>query len=199
MVEALGLRAVECPAESPRLLLCARVTGASDELFGRLEAWVRDHPEFSRLDHFSDEENDAECYLNGDRWRLWLEHDKKQALLGLGAETSEPFWVVCGIEAPTLIRDSKTEPVYPAKAFATRAVGRVVLYAVIGSTGAVESVEVLRSSNPGYGFEKSAARAVRRWRYQPARLDGRPVSTFFTVAFDFSFAADAPAHVSGQK
>ena len=42
----------------------------------------------------------------------------------------------------------------------------------ISATGAVEHAHVVDASPRGV-FEKSALRAVERWRYRPAVIDGR--------------------------
>ena len=49
--------------------------------------------------------------------------------------------------------------------------------------GSVESVEVVSSTNPM--FNDAAVDAVRRWRYRPALMNGRPVRVYFSVVVDF--------------
>jgi protein TonB len=77
----------------------------------------------------------------------------------------------------------KVEPAYPRAARAAGLGGRVTLRAVIAEDGGVESVEVVGSTNPL--FNDAAVDAVRRWRYSPALMSGRPVRVFFTVRVDF--------------
>jgi protein TonB len=55
--------------------------------------------------------------------------------------------------------------------------------AVIAPDGSVESVEVVSSTNPM--FNDAAVDAVRRWRYRPALMNGRPVRVYFSVVVDF--------------
>jgi protein TonB len=78
---------------------------------------------------------------------------------------------------------SRVQPDYPDSARKARLQGTVVLEAVISRTGTVESVRVLRSVNPL--LDASAAKAVTRWRYEPARFDGRPVPVYLTVTVRF--------------
>jgi TonB family protein len=47
----------------------------------------------------------------------------------------------------------------------------------------VEEVRILRSSNQV--FDEAAIEAVRKWEYQPAQQDGRPVAVYFTVVVEF--------------
>jgi TonB family protein len=54
---------------------------------------------------------------------------------------------------------------------------------VVAEDGSVESVEVLASTNPL--FTDAAVDAVRKWRYRPASMGGRPVRVFFSVVVDF--------------
>ncbi|ANM30061.1 hypothetical protein ABI59_11480 [Acidobacteria bacterium Mor1] len=53
--------------------------------------------------------------------------------------------------------------------------GRVRVLMHLDETGAVTSVTVLNSSNPGFGFEQEAALCVGKWRYNPATRDDEPV------------------------
>jgi protein TonB len=54
---------------------------------------------------------------------------------------------------------------------------------VIGEDGGVESAEVVASKNPM--FDQTALDAVRRWRYRPALMNGKPVRVYFVVVVDF--------------
>jgi TonB family protein len=74
-------------------------------------------------------------------------------------------------------------PVYPSKARAERRQGSVILDAVIGPTGCIRSVEVLRSVDPDLDVE--ALRAVTQWRYTPTLLKGVPVPVIMTVTVNF--------------
>ena len=81
------------------------------------------------------------------------------------------------------VRLVRVEPVYPEIARKARLDGRVTLRAVIAEDGRVESVEVLASTNAL--FNQAAVDAVRKWRYSPAVMSGRPVRVYFSVVVDF--------------
>lgn len=99
-----------------------------------------------------------------------------------GAGSSGPPLLVSGdIEPPVLLH--KVEPVYPEIARRARMQGRVVLRAVVGFEGDVESVEVLSATSPF--LEDAAVVAVKQWRYRPARYHGLPVAVYFTVTVSF--------------
>jgi protein TonB len=87
---------------------------------------------------------------------------------------------------PVRIKASYVKPVYPEMAQLARTEGQVILQAVIETDGAVSEAVVLRSKEPGLGFEASAIQAVTQWRYEPATQDGRPVAVYFTVVVDFT-------------
>jgi protein TonB len=93
---------------------------------------------------------------------------------------AEPRPVGIDVEAPVLLR--RVEPEYPEVARHARIEGDVILEAIIGTDGRVESVKVLRSSPL---LEKSAIKAVSQWIYRPARQNGRAVKVYFTVFISF--------------
>jgi TonB family protein len=86
---------------------------------------------------------------------------------------------------PRLIEKSKKAPEYPAQARRVRAQGRVILYAVAHKDGSVGDIRVARTPMEGVGFEEAALKAVKKWRYEPGLLDGKPVDVYFTIVIDF--------------
>jgi protein TonB len=63
----------------------------------------------------------------------------------------------------------KVRPAYPPFALNEGIEGRVVLSITILPDGSVTDVRVV-SANPAGHFEKSATRAVERWRYKPSNV-----------------------------
>jgi protein TonB len=100
---------------------------------------------------------------------------------GEGPFDGGPVIVTGDMVRPVLV--SKIEPVYPNAARKARLPGRVVLEAVIGLDGSVESVSVISSSSSL--FDEAAMAAVRRWKYTPARMNGGPVRVYYTVQVSF--------------
>jgi protein TonB len=86
------------------------------------------------------------------------------------------------MEPPVLVE--KVVPDYPEAARAARLTGRVFVRAVVSPEGDVVDVEAVSSSHPL--FESAALDAVRKWKYRPARLNGRPVAVHFTVIVQFT-------------
>ena len=95
------------------------------------------------------------------------------------------FGVGDDVSNPRLIPESKAEPVYPEEAREAGIEGNAIIQAVIDTDGLICSAEVLRSSQPGWGFEEAAIDAIVQWRYEPALKDGTPVAVYFTVFVDF--------------
>ena len=60
----------------------------------------------------------------------------------------------------------------------------VILEAVVGIDGCVESVKVLRSRH--MLLDKASEEALMQWRYSPLVLNGVPTAFVLTVTFNFS-------------
>ncbi len=99
--------------------------------------------------------------------------------------TGPVFAGVAGVTNPMRIEESYVLPLYPELARQTRIEADVVLRAVIRKNGSVGEIEVLLCNRPSLGFEESAVKAVRQWRYEPARMNGEPVDAYFTVFVEF--------------
>jgi protein TonB len=76
----------------------------------------------------------------------------------------------------------RVEPIFPTLARQASREGRVELHALIGTDGAVRSLQVIEGDPM---FYPSALDAVRQWRYKPTFLNGRPVEvdTHITVIY----------------
>ena len=73
------------------------------------------------------------------------------------------------------------EPVvYPANALRW---GTTVLQVTIERDGSLGEVKVVRDSAP---FTKVAEQSIKKWKFKPARLDGKPVRSTMPIAFTFS-------------
>jgi TonB family protein len=75
---------------------------------------------------------------------------------------------------------STVEPSYPPNVVAG---GTVILKVTVNSSGGIGDVQVLHEAK---GFTQHAIQTVRKWKFKPAKLDGRPVEASIPVAFSFS-------------
>lgn len=74
---------------------------------------------------------------------------------------------------------------YPVSALAKRVEGFVELRFTVTEAGTVEDPEVIRAYPEGV-FDGAALRAVRKWKYQPQMVEGRPraVITYTRIRFE---------------
>jgi len=79
-------------------------------------------------------------------------------------------------------------PEYPAAMRAAGVEGEVVVEFAVDATGQVTAAQVVRSTQRE--FEEPALRAVRKWRFEPGRKDGRPVPFRMAVPIGFRLGAD---------
>jgi TonB family protein len=79
----------------------------------------------------------------------------------------------------------KGAPVYPPVARASHTSGAVFMSAEIGTDGHTSNVEIVASDSPL--LSEAAVDAVRKWIYEPPRLDNKPVrmDTLITINFYF--------------
>jgi len=99
---------------------------------------------------------------------------------GLGAEVYDPSQVD---QEAKVLREEK--PAFPPRAHKEGVNGYVKLYLVIDVRGMVSEVQVLSVQPQGYGFEIEAQKAIRQFRFEPAKLKGFPVAQKATKEFVF--------------
>ena len=88
-------------------------------------------------------------------------------------------------EATPIVR---IEPKYPIQAARDGKEGWVKLSFSINEIGGVEDVEVIEAQ-PKRVFDKEAKRALRKWKYKPNVVDGKPQKqTGLTVQLDFKMS-----------
>lgn len=96
-----------------------------------------------------------------------------------------------GTAAPTVRAYSMTglavlhrvEPQYPDLARRARVQGAVVLLMTVDELGLPTQVQVVEGP---LVLQEVAMRAARQWRFEPARLEGRPVPASFRLTLNFS-------------
>lgn len=98
--------------------------------------------------------------------------------------SSSPRMVDDTIVPPSLL--FKVEPEYPKSARAALRSGTVRLFGTIDSKGGVHIQGFPSIPENGGELAAAAYRAVKQWRYEPAKTGGQPVSVYFTVMVRFS-------------
>jgi TonB family protein len=80
-------------------------------------------------------------------------------------------------------KQKHVQPVYPQEALEQGLRGIVILDLVIDTEGRVAEMHIIRSIP---GLDEAALAAARQWRYEPVKVDGRPVSVRVTVPITFA-------------
>ena len=98
-----------------------------------------------------------------------------------GEPVEPPRRIGGDIKAPVAI--TRSVPRYPEIARKMRIEGVVLVEAIIDQAGNVVDARAL--NDIGMGCKQAALEAVRSWRYEPATLNGRPVSVYLEVRVSF--------------
>ncbi|MDM7917205.1 MAG: TonB family protein [Candidatus Eisenbacteria bacterium] len=90
--------------------------------------------------------------------------------------------------------DTPPSPVYRPPAFypetAMGIEGTVIVKLRVDTRGIVKDAKVLEGGNPA--LEWAALDAAKRWRFDPAKLDGKPVEADVTIPFKFTNSPTQP-------
>ncbi len=87
---------------------------------------------------------------------------------------------------PKLIPASMAKPVYPEQERKDGVEGIVILAVDISAAGAVAGAKVEKPVEGHPAFNAAALAAVQQWRFEPARLDGKPVDISIRVPVKFA-------------
>ena len=98
------------------------------------------------------------------------------------APAGPPYRVEGDVKRPEKI--SGGVPTYTAQARGAGITGVVVLDTLIDEKGHVTEVKVLQGLP--LGLEEAAVKAVKRWKFKPATLAGRPVPVYYTLTVSFA-------------
>jgi TonB family protein len=100
----------------------------------------------------------------------------------VGSASRQPVAPSSGPEIKSATLISSVPPVYPTMAKTQRVTGAVTIDALIDITGHVSSMTVV--SGPAL-LQEAAKDALRRWKYEPAQLHGKPEPMHMTVTIQF--------------
>jgi TonB family protein len=96
-------------------------------------------------------------------------------------DATDPIRVGPGVTPPKL--QYRVEPEYSREALNAGVQGTIVFDAVVNAAGRVVNASVI---NPlGFGLEEMAQAAIEKWRFEPGRKDGKPVSIVATIEVNF--------------
>jgi TonB family protein len=98
-----------------------------------------------------------------------------------GGTGGGPFRPGSGVEPPRLLREVRAE--YSDAARRANLEGQVVLEIVVRRDGTVGDVRILKGL--GLDLNEQAVKAVRQWKFAPARMKGTPVDVVVEVDVEF--------------
>lgn len=97
------------------------------------------------------------------------------------AEPEGPIHVGGDVKAPVKVQ--APQPQYTEIARKARVQGVVIVQAIIDKGGNVTNVKVLKGLP--MGLEEEAVKAIKRWKFEPATLNGKPVDVYYNLTVNF--------------
>lgn len=98
------------------------------------------------------------------------------------SEPEGPIQVGGDVKAPVKIYDPK--PSYTEIARKARIQGIVIVQAVVDKDGNVVDAKILKGLP--MGLDQEALNAIRKWRFEPATLNGKPVDVYYNLTVNFT-------------
>lgn len=97
------------------------------------------------------------------------------------AEPEGPIYVGGDVKPPERIFDP--QPQYTEIARKARVQGVVIVQAIIDKQGNVTNVKVLKGLS--MGLDDEAVKAIKKWQFKPATLNGKPVDVYYNLTVNF--------------
>lgn len=97
------------------------------------------------------------------------------------AEPEGPIHVGGDVTKPEKL--SAPQPQYTEIARKARIQGVVIVQAIIDKQGAVTNVKVLKGLP--MGLSEQAVEAIKKWKFKPATLNGKPVDVYYNLTVNF--------------
>lgn len=97
------------------------------------------------------------------------------------AEPEGPIMVGGDVQAP--VKTFAPPPQYTEIARKARIQGVVIVQAIIDKAGNVTNVKVLKGLP--MGLDQSAVEAIKKWKFDPATLNGKPVAVYYNLTVNF--------------
>lgn len=94
-----------------------------------------------------------------------------------------PQSVPANVQAPKAIK--RVEPLYPEGARAFRVSGIAIFACVIDVTGSVTDI-AMKKGLPAPTLSYTAMEALHQWKFEPGKLDGKPVPVLFNLTINYT-------------
>jgi TonB family protein len=89
-----------------------------------------------------------------------------------------------GITLPKVV--SEVKPRYTAEAIRARIEGTVTMTTIVRTDGTPTDIEITTSLDSEHGLDNEAVAALKQWRFEPGRKDGKPVNVRVSIEMRFS-------------
>ena len=150
---------------------------------------IQDESKQERVQRYQAAINALEQYLKlandpraTEQWSEQLESLKFYASQELAGRESPEVHYTRDVTTKARIIE-KLEPSYTQAANAEQVAGTVVIRCVFGADGTIQHVLVLQSLT--HGLTEASVAAVKRIKFEPATVNGKPVSTFMQLEYNF--------------
>ena len=97
------------------------------------------------------------------------------------AEPEGPIYVGGDVQPPEKLQ--APQPQYTEIARKARVQGVVIVQAIIDKQGNVTNVKVLKGLS--MGLDDEAVKAIKKWKFKPATLNGKPVDVYYNLTVNF--------------
>ena len=97
------------------------------------------------------------------------------------AEPEGPIYVGGDVQPPEKVHSP--QPQYTEIARKARVQGVVIVQAIIDKEGNVTNVKVLKGLS--MGLDDEAVKAIKKWKFKPATLNGKPVDVYYNLTVNF--------------
>jgi protein TonB len=88
-----------------------------------------------------------------------------------------------GVEMPTVA--VQVPPIYPEEARKKGIQGEVQVQILVGADGIVKEATVISNKTGSKELEKAALDAVYKWKFNPGKLEGKPVQVHVIIPIKF--------------
>jgi len=120
---------------------------------------------------------------DGSLWFPCEEHAKTKSKLRAPSDvTSLPYRCIKNVRPPMALSTPEAEYEELAR-FAGFQGGVDVLDLISNPDGSTGNIQILQPL--GFGLDEKAVEAVKRWKFKPAKMDGRPVPAHVQVEVNF--------------
>lgn len=99
-------------------------------------------------------------------------------------DADEKVYAIKEVDTKPTVRGTRQGPVYPRRLEEDRITGQAIIKFVVDTDGKVTNVSVVRATHEFFG--DAGMDAVKKWKFKPAKKDGRPVKCVIHVPFHFN-------------